>query len=128
MDKKWDERMIVHDDTGMLQSESVKNHLDQSLEKKINWFENHFAQAQNVQHRNMEDDIQTTSWNPAAIDFGKGHIHLANVQREIISETLFDDAQIPPQLPFPNNPVVLDEVHTQEGHEEEVPELEGDKE
>uniref|UniRef100_A0A915HM37 Uncharacterized protein n=1 Tax=Romanomermis culicivorax TaxID=13658 RepID=A0A915HM37_ROMCU len=64
MDKKSEEQMVIHEDTGMLQSESVKDHLDRSLERKINWFENHLAQAQNAQHRNMEEDIATTSWNP----------------------------------------------------------------
>uniref|UniRef100_A0A915JBV1 Uncharacterized protein n=1 Tax=Romanomermis culicivorax TaxID=13658 RepID=A0A915JBV1_ROMCU len=66
---------------------------------------------------------------PAAIDFRKGHIGLANVEREIISKTLFDDAQIPPRLPIPNNPVVLDDVPKQEEvQDEEIPELESDDE
>uniref|UniRef100_A0A915JUP5 Uncharacterized protein n=1 Tax=Romanomermis culicivorax TaxID=13658 RepID=A0A915JUP5_ROMCU len=65
----------------------------------------------------------------AAIAFGKGHIRLANVEKEIISETLFNNAQIPPRLPIPNNPVVLDEVQIkEESQDEEVPELESDAE
>uniref|UniRef100_A0A915JBE4 Uncharacterized protein n=1 Tax=Romanomermis culicivorax TaxID=13658 RepID=A0A915JBE4_ROMCU len=64
MDKKSEEQMVIYKDTGMLPFESVKDHLDRSLERKINWLENHFPQAQNAQHRNMEDDIRTTSWNP----------------------------------------------------------------
>uniref|UniRef100_A0A915KG98 Uncharacterized protein n=1 Tax=Romanomermis culicivorax TaxID=13658 RepID=A0A915KG98_ROMCU len=65
----------------------------------------------------------------AAIDFGKGHIGLANVEKEIISERLFDDALIPPRLPISNNPVVLDEVQIkEESQDEEVPELESDDE
>uniref|UniRef100_A0A915K693 Uncharacterized protein n=1 Tax=Romanomermis culicivorax TaxID=13658 RepID=A0A915K693_ROMCU len=65
----------------------------------------------------------------ADIDFGKGHIQLANEEKEIISEKLFDDAQIPPRLPIPNNPVVLEEVQImEESQDEEVPELESDDE
>uniref|UniRef100_A0A915IUP3 Uncharacterized protein n=1 Tax=Romanomermis culicivorax TaxID=13658 RepID=A0A915IUP3_ROMCU len=54
MDKKSEDRMVDQEDTGMLQSD---------LEKKINWFENHFAEAQNALQRNMEEERPTTSWN-----------------------------------------------------------------
>uniref|UniRef100_A0A915JKQ3 Uncharacterized protein n=1 Tax=Romanomermis culicivorax TaxID=13658 RepID=A0A915JKQ3_ROMCU len=64
MDKKPDERILNPGDMDILPSESVKDHLDRSLERKVNWFENHFALAQNAQHRNIEDDITMTSWNP----------------------------------------------------------------
>uniref|UniRef100_A0A915KD11 Uncharacterized protein n=1 Tax=Romanomermis culicivorax TaxID=13658 RepID=A0A915KD11_ROMCU len=64
MDKKSEDRMVNQEDMGMLRSESVKDHLDQRLEKKINWFENHFPEAQNALQRNMEEERPTTSWNP----------------------------------------------------------------
>uniref|UniRef100_A0A915KH71 Uncharacterized protein n=1 Tax=Romanomermis culicivorax TaxID=13658 RepID=A0A915KH71_ROMCU len=66
----------------------------------------------------------------AAIDFGKGQIRLANIEKKIISGALFDDAQILPRLPIPSNPMVLDEVQMkEETQDEDVPDLESnDKE
>uniref|UniRef100_A0A915K7P0 Uncharacterized protein n=1 Tax=Romanomermis culicivorax TaxID=13658 RepID=A0A915K7P0_ROMCU len=64
MDKKSKDRMVNQEDTGMLWSESVKDHLDRSLKRKINWFEDHFTGAQNALQRNMEEERPTTSWNP----------------------------------------------------------------
>uniref|UniRef100_A0A915K537 Uncharacterized protein n=1 Tax=Romanomermis culicivorax TaxID=13658 RepID=A0A915K537_ROMCU len=45
MDKKPDEKMSNPGDMEILPSGLVKDHLDRSLERKVNWFENHFAQA-----------------------------------------------------------------------------------
>uniref|UniRef100_A0A915JGQ5 Uncharacterized protein n=1 Tax=Romanomermis culicivorax TaxID=13658 RepID=A0A915JGQ5_ROMCU len=63
----------------------------------------------------------------AVIDFGKGQIQLANIETEIISGTLFDNAQILPRLPIPSNPMVLDAVYTKGNKEKEgKPYLESD--
>uniref|UniRef100_A0A915JHT2 Uncharacterized protein n=1 Tax=Romanomermis culicivorax TaxID=13658 RepID=A0A915JHT2_ROMCU len=65
----------------------------------------------------------------AEIDFGKVHIRSANIEKEIISGTLFNDAQIPPRLPIPSNPMVVDEVQIEEEiQDEDVPDLESDEE
>uniref|UniRef100_A0A915JXG8 Uncharacterized protein n=1 Tax=Romanomermis culicivorax TaxID=13658 RepID=A0A915JXG8_ROMCU len=64
MDKKLEERISNHGDMDILRPGSVKDHLDRSLEREVNWFENRFPQAQSAQHRNMEEDISMTSWNP----------------------------------------------------------------
>uniref|UniRef100_A0A915JW75 Uncharacterized protein n=1 Tax=Romanomermis culicivorax TaxID=13658 RepID=A0A915JW75_ROMCU len=64
MDKKWEERASNYRDMDIIPSESVKDHLDRSLERKISWFQNHLAQAQNAQQRNVDEEMPTTSWNP----------------------------------------------------------------
>uniref|UniRef100_A0A915I1J8 G-protein coupled receptors family 1 profile domain-containing protein n=1 Tax=Romanomermis culicivorax TaxID=13658 RepID=A0A915I1J8_ROMCU len=63
----------------------------------------------------------------AAMDFGKGQIQSANIEKEIISGMLFDNAQIPPRLSIPSNPMVLDAVYTKGNKEKEgKPYLESD--
>uniref|UniRef100_A0A915K7I0 Uncharacterized protein n=1 Tax=Romanomermis culicivorax TaxID=13658 RepID=A0A915K7I0_ROMCU len=61
MDKKLEERISNHGDMDILPSGSVKNHLDRSFQRKINWLENHLAQAQNAQERNMGEEMPTMS-------------------------------------------------------------------
>uniref|UniRef100_A0A915HNZ5 Uncharacterized protein n=1 Tax=Romanomermis culicivorax TaxID=13658 RepID=A0A915HNZ5_ROMCU len=61
------------------------------------------------------------------MDFGKGQIQLANIEKEIISGMLFDDAQISPRLPIPSNPMILDGVEIKdEIEDEEILDLESD--
>uniref|UniRef100_A0A915JHQ9 Uncharacterized protein n=1 Tax=Romanomermis culicivorax TaxID=13658 RepID=A0A915JHQ9_ROMCU len=59
---KTGEKIMNYSDTDILSSKSVKDHLDRSLEKKINWLDNHLAQAQNAHRRNLNKDLPSTSW------------------------------------------------------------------
>uniref|UniRef100_A0A915J5F7 Uncharacterized protein n=1 Tax=Romanomermis culicivorax TaxID=13658 RepID=A0A915J5F7_ROMCU len=48
-DNKPEERISNHMDMDIFPFKSVKDHLDRSFERKVNWFKNHVAQVQNAQ-------------------------------------------------------------------------------
>uniref|UniRef100_A0A915HYL4 Uncharacterized protein n=1 Tax=Romanomermis culicivorax TaxID=13658 RepID=A0A915HYL4_ROMCU len=60
-----------------------------------------------------------------AIHFGMGQIQLANIEKDITSGTLLDDAQVPPRLNIPNNLLAPGEMYIKkEIKDKEVPDLE----